>query len=153
MLPLEDLIFAIGTKVRILRSLREREDQAEALPERQTLILELLDMRGPMSVSEISGYFPGVGDSTTSNDITTLWRDRKMVSKEFDDQDQRTHRVTLTRKGKQAVEALRMNRAESYKELLGAIVLTEKEREIFERILNNTLSLLDKHLEELRERG
>ena len=77
---------------------------AENLSKRDMIILNVLSQRGKMSVSEIANAIPNASDSTISVNITKLWREKQMVSKTKDPENQRTTIVELTEAGKKAIE-------------------------------------------------
>ena len=126
--------------------MQEDKSLSEGLTERDVMILELLNKREKMTVSEIAAADPNVSDSTISTDVTKLWRDKKMVSKTISPENQRTTIVELTEKGKKAIEVINKQRTERFKTLFQAIEVTDDEKQVLLKILARAIPFFDKHL-------
>ena len=143
---LEKGIHEISLRMRLLRALQEESSRTEALSERDTMLLELLNERGRMTVSEIAAAYPDVSSSTVSTAITKLWRDRGLVSKTINPENQRVTVVELTEKGQIALELVKQQRGERFRTLFHAINVTDDEQEVLIRVLNRAIGFFDKHL-------
>ena len=143
---LEKAILEISLRMRLLKAMQEDKSLSEDLTERDVMILELLNKREKMTVSEIAAADPNVSDSTISTDVTKLWRDKKMVSKTISPENQRTTIVELTEKGKKAIEVINKQRAERFKTLFQAIEVTDDEKQVLLKILARAIPFFDKHL-------
>jgi len=110
------------------------------------MILEALHQRGALTISQIAEAVPNVSDSTISIDVTKLWREKQMVSKEKNPQNQRTTIVELTDKGKDVIEVLKTERAERFKTLFRAIEVTDEEKQIILKVLARAITFFDKYL-------
>lgn len=144
-----DLIKAIhdiSLRMRLLRAVQEEKSSAQGLTERDVIILELLDERGKMTISQIAQAYPAISDSTISTNITKLWRDNKMVSKTISPENQRTTIVELTEEGKKAIGLIKTQRAERYQTLFAAINVTDDEKAVFTRILTRAIAFFNKYL-------
>jgi DNA-binding MarR family transcriptional regulator len=139
-------IHEISLRMRLLRAVQEEKSSAEGLTERDVIILELLNERGKMTISQIAQAYPAISDSTISTNITRLWRDDKMVSKTISPENQRTTIVELTEKGKKAIELIKAQRAERYQTLFNAINVTSDEKVVFTRILTRAIAFFDEYL-------
>ena len=139
-------IHEISLRMRLLRAAQEEKSSAEGLTERDVIILELLNERGRMTISQIAQAYPTISDSTISTNITRLWRDNKMVSKTISPENQRTTIVELTEEGKKAIELIKAQRAERYQTLFNAINVTSDEKVVFTRILTRAIAFFDKYL-------
>jgi DNA-binding MarR family transcriptional regulator len=128
-------IHEISLRMRLLRAVQEEKSSAEGLTERDVIILELLNERGKMTISQIAQAYPAISDSTISTNITRLWRDDKM-----------TTIVELTEKGKKAIELIKAQRAERYQTLFNAINVTSDEKVVFTRILTRAIAFFDEYL-------
>ena len=144
---LEKAIYEISMRMRLMRAMQEDTSADDGLSEREIMILGLLAQRGPMTVSQIAQANPSVSDSTVSTSITKLWRDMKMVSKTISPENQRITIVELTAKGRGAIETVNKQRAERFKTLFKAIEMTDKEKDVFLKVLNRAIGFFDKHLE------
>ena len=142
---LEKGIHEISLRMRLLRALQEESSHSEALSERDTMLLELLDERCRMTVSEIAAAYPEVSSSTVSTAITKLWRDRGLVSKTINPENQRVTVVELTKKGKTALELVKQQRSERFRMLFHAINVTDDEQEVLIRVLNSAVAFFDRH--------
>ncbi|MGD8716955.1 MAG: hypothetical protein PVG70_20535, partial [Desulfobacterales bacterium] len=75
----ETLIYEMAFRVRLYIASKISEKRVGDLTDRESLILELLGMKGNMSISEIGNLCPTVSNSTISTTITRLWKDKKLV--------------------------------------------------------------------------
>ena len=139
-------IHDISLRMRLFRAVQEEKSSSQGLTERDVIILELLDGRGKMTISQIAQAYPTISDSTISTNITKLWRDNKMVSKTIGPENQRITIVELTEKGKKAIELIKTQRAERYQTLFTAINVTDDEKVVFTRILTRAIAFFDKYL-------
>ena len=144
---LEKGIREISLRMRLLRAMQEERSHSDDLTERDVMILELLNERGRMTVSQIAAADPNVSDSTISTNVTRLWRDKKMVSKTISPENQRITVVELTDKGKKAIELVNKQRAERFQALFEAIKVSDDEKQVLIRILNRANAFFDKYLE------
>jgi DNA-binding MarR family transcriptional regulator len=126
--------------------MREQNEQAEELSERDVLLLQLIAENGTMTVSEISAAYPTVSESTISTSLTKLWRDKGVISKNISPENQRTTLVELTEKGKKALAEVMKIRGKSYNALFHAIQVTDDEREVLIRICKRAVQYMDEHL-------
>ena len=141
------MIDEISLQMRLLRAAEEADTSLEELTEREILILELLNERGKMSISDVANSFARVAPSTISITLTKLWRDRGLVSKAIDPSNQRVTTVELTDKGIDTVEQIKRGRAERFRILIDALGLKEQEYEVLTSIMVRAISYLDKMLQ------
>ena len=94
---LQSLIQKMYFMVRVSRLIYKTENKVEDLTDRETMMLELINMKPKMSISEISSLYSSVSSSTISNTITKLWRTDKLVSKTINHANQRITNVSLTK--------------------------------------------------------
>ncbi len=133
-------------RMRLLKAMQEDQVEEDNLSERELLILELLNEKGEMPVSQVAAADPGASESTTSNTITKLWRDKKMVTKTISPENQRTTIVGLTEKGRKTIEVFNKQRDERFKTLFEAINVTDGEKEALLNVLRRATEFFDKHL-------
>lgn len=145
-MELEKLIDAISLQMRLLRAAEEADTSLEELTEREILILELLNERGKMSISDVANSFARVAPSTISITLTKLWRDKEQVSKAIDPSNQRVTTVELTDKGIDTVEQIKRGRAERLRILIDALGLNEQEHEVFKSIVARAVNYLNRML-------
>ncbi len=136
----------LSLRMRLMRAAQEEASNTNELTEREAMILGLLREVGPRAVSQIAQCYPNFGESTISTDITRLWRDKGMVSKNISPQNQRTTIVELTEKGKNAIDLYFSRRAERFKALLQAVEVSDSEKKILLKVINRAVSFFDKHL-------
>ena len=142
---LEKAIQELSLRMRLIRAAQEETLPEHTLTERDILILELLNDRGPMAVSEIAKAYPNASDSTISTNITKLWRKMEMVSKTISPENQRTTIVELTEKGKQAIGLCNKQRAVRFKALFEAINVTDNEKQVLLNVIGRAIPFFDKH--------
>ena len=136
-------IVQLSQRMLMLKAMQEDIAHDDAITERENMILGHLYDKGKLSVSEIAAADPNVGYSTISTDVTKLWRDKQMLTKTIDPQNQRVTIVELTDKGRKAVERVRKQRNERFDELYKAMDLTEEEARVFFGILDRTINYFD----------
>ncbi len=139
---MRDLAF----RMRLIKANQEEQVGQYCLTERELLILELLSENGPMSVSQLALADSSASDSTISTTITGLWRDKKMVTKTIDSEDQRTTMIGLTEKGRKIIGVLNKQRAERFKAFIEAINLTVDEEQVMLDVFNRAIKFLDERL-------
>ena len=110
------------------------------------MILNVLSQRGKMSVSEIVNAIPNAIDSTISINVTKLWREKRMVSKTKNPENQRTTIVELTDTGKKEVELHKYQKAERFKALFQAIEVNDEECVVLTNVLDRAIRFFEKHL-------
>jgi len=139
----ETLIYEMAFRVRLYIASKVSEQKAGDLTDRESLIIELLGMKGSMSISEIGGLYPAVSNSTISTTITKLWKDKKLVDKKILPENQRITTVTLTEKGKQILKEIRHSQAEVFSTIAVSLGLSPDKVEYFHDILKNAISFFD----------
>jgi DNA-binding MarR family transcriptional regulator len=144
-MELGQLMDAITLQMRLLRAAEEADTSLEELTERESLMLELLNERGKMSISDVSSYFARVASSTISVTLTRLWRDKGLISKTVDPSNQRVTMVELTDKGIDTVAQIKRGRAERFRILIEALGLNDQEREVLKSIITRAVG----HMHEL----
>ena len=143
---LENAIQQLSLRMRLIKAVQEDTSVSDNLSERDVLILDLLNQKGPMTVSEIALSNPNSSESTISTNITRLWRDKQMVSKTISPQNQRTTIVELTEKGRDAIKVFNRLRTARFKTLFDAINVTDEEKQILIRVIARAIPFFDKHL-------
>jgi DNA-binding MarR family transcriptional regulator len=147
-MPMElgKLIDDLSMRMRLMRAGQEAATTADDLNERDILLLELLSNRGRMAVSEISAAYPNVSESTISTNITKLWKNKKLVSKTINPDNQRMTFVDLTNKGREFLGVIKQQRAERMATLFRAMKFSDEEREVMERVTSRAVEFFDEYL-------
>ena len=140
------LMDELGLRMRLFRASQENGAEMSELSERDILLLELLDGHGRMTVSEIAAAYPHVSESTISTDITHLWRNKKLVSKTINPDNQRITFVEITDKGKEVLNLVRQQRSERMATLFRAMGFTDEEREVMKRLTFRAVTYFDEYL-------
>jgi DNA-binding MarR family transcriptional regulator len=147
---LSKLMDELGLRMRLLRATQENGAGTADLSERDILLLELLDSHGRMTVSEIGACYPHVSESTISTNITKLWREKKLVSKSINPDNQRITFVDITDKGKEILKAIRQMRTERLVTLFRAMEFSDEERRVMERLTSRAIGFFDQYLKNER---
>jgi DNA-binding MarR family transcriptional regulator len=119
------------------------EQKVGDLTDRESLIIELLGMKGSMSISEIGSLYPSVSNSTISTTITKLWKDKKLVDKKILPENQRVTTVTLTEKGKQILAEIKRTQADVFSTISISLGLSPDQVGYFQEILENAIIFFD----------
>lgn len=143
---LEKAVRDINLRFRLIRAAQEaRQGEEEEINDREALLLELLIEKGTMSISEISTAYPDLSESTVSTQVTKLWRDKGMVSKTIDPNNQRVTLVELTEKGRITIEKILRQRQERYNTFFHAISVTPEEKKVLVDVFNRATRFIDEH--------
>jgi len=142
----EKLIYDMAIRVRLYMASKVSEQKVGDLTDRETLILELVGMKGNMSISEIGSLYPTVSNSTISTTITRLWKDKKLVDKRILPENQRVTTVSLTEKGQKVLEEIKRSQSEVFSTVTVSLGLSPDQVEYFQEILENAISFFDKTL-------
>lgn len=148
----EKAIHELSLRMRLIRAMQEGDSQ-DSISEREALILQQLLEREEMTVSEIAESWPNVSESTISMTITRLWRDKGLVSKTINPENQRVTIVKLTEKGKQEIQKRLKQQGERFNALFHAINVTPEEKEVMIRICNRGSRFLDQYLGMMKQEG
>ena len=136
-------ILGLSNRMLTMKAAQQDSASADTLGERDLMILNLLREKGRLSVSEIAEAVPRASYSTISTDITRLWRDRKMVSKTVDPQNQRVTLVELTDKGTEVTDLMQQQRDERFKQLYEAMNTTPEEEQVIIKVSNRAIKYFD----------
>ncbi len=142
----ERLIYDMAFRVRLYIASKISEQKVGDLTDRETLILELVGMKGNMSISEIGSLYPTVSNSTISTTITRLWKDKKLVDKRILPENQRVTTVSLTEKGQKVLEEIKRSQSEVFSTVTVSLGLSPDQVEYFQEILENAIGFFDKTL-------
>jgi DNA-binding MarR family transcriptional regulator len=147
----EMLIYDMAFRVRLFRMLQETENRTLDLTDREVGLLEILSMKDSMSVSEIASLYPTVSSSTISNSITKLWKEKKLVNKMINPENQRITIVSLNAKGKKFVKEIKKANSALYKTITVSLNLSSEEEIILKSILNKSIKFFDDRLNLFQE--
>ncbi|MBT8368190.1 MAG: winged helix-turn-helix transcriptional regulator [Deltaproteobacteria bacterium] len=139
----ESLIYDMAFRVRLYMASKVSEQKVGDLTDRESLIIELLGMKGSMSISEIGSLYPSVSNSTISTTITKLWKDKKLVDKKILPENQRVTTVTLTEKGKQILAEIKRTQADVFSTISVSLGLSPDQVGYFQEILENATVFFD----------
>ena len=135
----ESLIYDMAFRVRLYMASKVSEQKVGDLTDRESLIIELIGMKGNMSISEIGSLYPAVSNSTISTTITKLWKDKKLVDKRILPENQRVTTVTLTDKGRQILKEIKRTQADVFSTISVSLGLSPDQVEYFHDILKNAI--------------
>ena len=139
----ESLIYDMAFRVRLYMASKTSEQKVGDLTDRESLIIELLGMKGSMSISEIGSLYPAVSNSTISTTITKLWKDKKLVDKKILPENQRVTTVSLTEKGQQVLLEIKRTQADVFSTIAVSLGLSPDQVDYFHDILKNAISFFD----------
>ena len=142
----ESLIYDMAFRVRLYMASKISEQKVGDLTDRESLIIELVGMKGSMSISEIGSLYPTVSNSTISTTITKLWKDKKLVDKRILPENQRVTTVSLTEKGRNVLEEIKRTQAEVFGTVTVSLGLSPDQVGYFQEILENAIGFFDKTL-------
>jgi len=142
----ESLIYDMAFRVRLYIASKVSEKKVGDLTDRESLIIELLGMKGSMSISEIGNLCPAVSNSTISTTITKLWKDRQLVDKTILPENQRVTTVNLTEKGRKVLAEIRRTQSDVFSTVTVSLGLSPDEVENIQGIIKHAIGFFDKTL-------
>ena len=142
----ELLIYDMAFRVRLYIASKISEKKVGDLTDRESLIIELIGMKGNMSISEIGSLYPSVSNSTISTTITKLWKDKQLVDKRILPENQRVTTVTLTEKGKKVLSEIRRTQSDVFSTVTISLGLSPDQVENFQGIIEHAIGFFDKTL-------
>ena len=143
----EMMIYEMAIRVRLyIASKLFEAKRTHDLTERESLLLELVGIKGSMSISEICNFYPRASNSTISTTITRLWKDKQLVDKKIRPDNQRITTVNLTAKGQKVLAQLKKKQSHVFKTVTAALGLSEDQRESFQQLLGNSIVYFDELL-------
>jgi len=139
--------------LRYKRGLYFDEDFIADLSERDLFILDFVDTRGQVTFQEIISHLKlafteGISSSTISQTLSKLYIKHKLVEKLPNPQDQRQPIIRLTEKGREVAAKNRRIFHELVDEVIRAMELSPREREIFEKAYSNGIDYFDRYFAE-----
>jgi DNA-binding MarR family transcriptional regulator len=142
----EMLIYDMAFRVRLYIASKVSEKKVGDLTDRESLIIELIGMKGNMSISEIGSLYPSVSNSTISTTITKLWKDKQLVDKKILPENQRVTTVTLTEKGQKVFSEIRRTQSEVFSTVTVSLGLSPDQVGDFQEIIEHAIGFFDKTL-------
>src|SRR5210317_2674103 len=143
---IESLIYDMAFRVRLYMASKISEQKVGDLSDRESPIIEIVGMKGSMSISEIGSLYPTVSNSTISTTITKLWKDKKLVDKKILPENQRVTTVSLTEKGKKVLEEIKRTQSEVFGTVTVSLGLSPDQVGHFQDLLENAIDFFDKTL-------
>jgi DNA-binding MarR family transcriptional regulator len=143
----EMMIYDLAIRVRLFIGSKLSEEKGVGdLSDREALLLELIDTRGSMSISEIINFYPKVSNSTISTTISKLWKEKKLVDKNILPENQRITTVNLTDEGRKLLGQIKKNQTEVFNTVAKSLRLSAEQIETFQQILENSIRFFDELL-------
>lgn len=139
-------IAGLSIKMRIYRAIQAAGSETGELKDRELLILETLKIQGPMSMTELLRFFPGIKQSTLSTDVKRLRSELELVDMKVDRDDMRIHLIELSAKGDEKVKEAQAQRAKTYQPLAAAIGNNPDELSLLNRMVKRAIDLVDQEL-------
>lgn len=144
----ETLIYDLAFRVRLfIASKLSEENRANGLSNREVLLLELIDTKGSMSISEISRFYPKVSGSTVSTTITKLWKEKNLVQKNILPENQRITAVNLTEEGQKALTQIKEKLSPLFNSVAESLGLSVEQDQSFQQILKKSIVFFDELLD------
>lgn len=143
----EMLIYDLAFRVRLfIASKLSEENRVNDLSDREVLLLELIDIKGSMNISEIGNFYPKVSNSTISTTISKLWKEKKLVDKNILPEDQRITAVSLTDEGRKVLGQIKKNQTDVFNSVAESLGLSAEQDQPFQQILEKSIEFFDELL-------
>jgi DNA-binding MarR family transcriptional regulator len=144
------LLFDFAARIRRYRNGRmARIEEAAGLSERDIAILDFVYQKGHAAFNEVAEELhiqdmPRSSASAISQAISALYIDQGMVEKRPNPKDQRQPIITLTEKGKAAVEKVKEMRIDMLTKVKAAMELSDADASVLERAYARGIANFDK---------
>lgn len=142
----EKLIYDMSLRIRLYRVSKGQGEGPAGLSERETLLIELIGLKGSMSISELVKLYSRVSPSTISTTITRLWRDKKLVYKATHPTNQRLTIVSLTDVGKKVLTQIIADRSRIYRKVAQSLGVLSEQNGSFQLFLENGIEFFNQKL-------
>ncbi len=142
----ELLIYDMAVRVRLYIASKISEKKVGDLTDRESLLIELIGIKGSMSISEIGNLYPTVSNSTISMTITNLWKKKKLVDKRILPENQRMTIVTLTEKGQKILSEIRRTQSDVFSTIAKSFGLSPDQVENIQEIIEHAIGYFDNTL-------
>ncbi len=144
---LVETIMNLSTTMLRLKASQEENIPPASVSDREYIILKQLKEKGQLSISDIADAAKSVSYSTISTDVTKLWREKKMVEKNIDPDNQRVTLVKINDAGLEVVSTVEQQRGKRINILETALNVNEHERQILIDVVTRAIEYLNKTLE------
>lgn len=144
-MSMDNLLYNLTLRVRLFKAVITGKTKISDLNDREILFLEVLHTKKTTSIGELAKMYPTVSSGTMSTTITHLWK-RKFVKKKKNPDNQRVTTVSLTPKGRSALEEIRKTQTIVFHTILTALNLKDNEKKVFENVLERAISFFDSKL-------
>jgi DNA-binding MarR family transcriptional regulator len=147
---LGQLLFGFAARIRRYRNGRmARIEEAAGLSERDIAILDFVYQKGSATFNEVAEELhiqdvPRSSASAISQAISALYINRGMVEKRPNPKDQRQPIITLTEKGRAAVEKVKEMRIDMLTRVKVAMELNDSDASVLERAFTRGITNFDK---------
>jgi len=147
---LGQLLFGFAARIRRYRNGRmSRIEEAAGLSERDIAILDFVYQKGSATFNEVAEELhvqdmPRSSASSISQAISALYIDQGMVEKRPNPKDQRQPIITLTEKGKAAVEKVKEMRTDMLTKVKIAMELSDSDASVLERAYARGIANFDR---------
>ena len=143
----EMLIYDLAFRVRLfIASTLSEENRVSDLSDREVLLLELIETKGSMNISEISNFYPKVSNSTISTTISKLWKEKKLVDKNILPENQRITAVSMTDEGRNVLGRIKKNQSDVFNSIAESLGLSAEQDQPFQQILEKSIEFFDELL-------
>ena len=152
-MSLEKMIYEIGYRASLFSQSKAAKGKKKSqLSDFENLILEVLDQKGTLSISDLTNIFASSSSSTVSTTVTDLWKSKKLVNKNISPENQRVTLVDINKKGKAALEKYRQEQTENFSALKQALDLRPDEEEVARKIFGKAASFFDEEIYPKKEK-
>ena len=141
-------ILGLTKRMLTLKAVQEGKLSNGTISEREFMILSALRKNGRMNISDVAQAVPAVSYSTISTDITRLWRNKELVSKAIDPENQRVTLVELTENGSKLVAELSDQRKQRLEKLYEAMNPGKEEQQVIIRVFDRASKYFDQVLQQ-----
>jgi len=140
---IEDLIYELAFRVRLLTELRKATMSSADLSETEELIIDILDKKKRLNISEIGKLIPSLKPSTISTTISRLDKDRQLLTRQRSLQDERKVYVELSEKGKEALVQMKKARYDIFSTIVTGLNLTPPKEKVIREVVHDATDYFD----------
>lgn len=144
---IEDLIYELSFRVRLLTEQRKASLSSMDLSETEELIIDILDKKKRLNITEIGKLIPSLKPSTISSMISRLDKEKQLLSRQRSLEDERKVFVELSDKGKEKLAQMKKARYSIFNTIVTGLNLTPSKEKVIREVINEATGYFDNILQ------
>lgn len=140
---IEDLISELSFRVRLLTEVRKAKLSSTDLSETEELIIDILDKKKRLNITEIGKLIPSLKPSTISSMISRLDKSKQLLNRERSLEDERKVFVELSQNGKETSDQMKKTRYDIFRTIVTGLNLTPSKEKVIREVIVEATGYFD----------